>query len=232
MERRIDALNGKISSLKLDSIEYKSLSEITAAKLREAIIIGEIGAGERITETEISETLCVSRVVVREAILMLMREGLLLKERKCYTKVVEFHSKDVDDVFDLRIAIEQAAAKRCLGNMLLASELEVKSKNIQKMLMQSDHDKTALMNYDMQFHNHIVNCSNNSYLVNVWHEISGPLLFLLFRYINIDANFHYSHDEIIQALRQDDENLLMQEIKVHINDTKYAVMKMLDTVSK
>jgi len=220
------------NNVNFDTIEYKSLSEITAERLREMIITGKLEAGAHITEIEVSENMSVSRVVVREAMLMLMRQGLLIKERNRYTKVVEFSRKEVEDIFDLRIAIEQAAAKKCIRVEAVIDRLAIRAQILQQMVAHKDYDKMDLVKCDMGFHNHIIKSSENYRLANVWDEISGLLLSLLFRYTNMRVKFNYSHEEIIRALRECDENVLRQEIERHINDTKHALMDTLDSLLK
>lgn len=210
----------------MEAIKYRSLSEITAERLRQLIITGQLSTGARVTETEISQIMGVSRVVVREAMLMLMRQGLLAKERNRFTRVVDFEKKDVEDVFDLRIAIEKAAAKRCLGNGGLEQELTSRAADMKAMLSEKGFDKERLMYKDMDFHKSIIVFSKNERLLNVWEEISGPLFILLYRYINfsLEYSLNYSHEEIIGAIRDADELQVNKEIERHIEDTKHAMM--------
>lgn len=211
----------------LNVIEYKSLSDITAERLRQSIIIGQLGSGAYVTETEVAQTMGVSRVVVREAMLMLMRQGLLVKERNRFTKVVDFMKKDVEDIFDLRIAIEQAAARRCLGDSELVKELASRANDIKTMLAKKNCDKAQLMYLDMDFHVSLIKFSDNARFMNVWEEISGPLFILLYRYMNLEVKLHYSHSEIINAIQSGNEAQVDQEIKQHIEDTKQAMIELL-----
>jgi DNA-binding GntR family transcriptional regulator len=217
-------INGNQSNFKIQSIEYQSLSDITAVNLREAIVSGELEPGVRITENEIADGMGVSRVVVREAILMLIQEGLLTKERNKYTKVVKLDKKDIADIFDLRVAIEQASAKRCIGQKQIVEELMAHSKHIKELSNTKNGNYSELMHADMDFHSCIVTNSNNDRLLKVWKEIYGPILILLFRYIENGRAFKYSHGEIIEAFESKDEKLVNLEIRKHIEDTKKALM--------
>jgi DNA-binding GntR family transcriptional regulator len=200
------------------------MSEITAEKLRETIITGALSPGQRITEMEIATAMGVSRVVVREAFLMLVREGLIQKERNKYTKVVELTPKDIEDIFDLRIAIEQVAARRCSKNKELIKELSEISERMVEMQREQDRDSIALMYLDRTFHNAIIRCSGNEKLLNVWEEMSGPLLVMLYRYITSDMELNYSHEEIVKALKEGCPSVITNEISHHIEDTKQALL--------
>lgn len=221
-------INDKLSDKPgYSAIEYRSLSDITAEKLRNTIIAGDLQPGARITENDIAENMGVSRVVVREAILMLIQEGLLVKERNKYTMVTEISTKDVEDIFDFRIAIEQAAAKRCATNgcfvNTLLPQLTVLSDQINSASKTGKLTKD-LVYMDMSFHNLLVKSSGNSRLMKAWQELSGPLLLLLYRYINLGCALHYSHEEILNAFRSNEIDAIEGVIFTHIQDTKLALL--------
>ena len=55
----------------------KSLGDDVADRLREAILHGELQAGQHLREEELAERLQVSRGPVRDAFVVLEREGLV-----------------------------------------------------------------------------------------------------------------------------------------------------------
>ena len=57
----------------------KSLADDIVIRLREAIASGKLAPGERLQEQLIAETLGVSRGPVREALVLLEREGLVVR---------------------------------------------------------------------------------------------------------------------------------------------------------
>lgn len=208
-------------------VEYKSLGEITAERLRDAIITCEFAPGVRITETEVSESMGVSRIVVREAMQILLHEGLLIKERNKFTKVVDFSHREIEEIFDLRIAIEQAAAKRCSNEPHFIENLINRANSIQEIVKTSQYKRLELLRADMDFHNYIVRCSQNLRFIKVWQEITGPIFVLLYRYINADHDLHYSHEEIIQAFNSANEVQIRNEIQSHVEDTKQLLLSTL-----
>lgn len=217
-------------SLANATIEYHSLGEMTAKKLRHAIVTGELAPGARITETEISNSMGVSRIVVREAILMLIREGLFIKERNKFTMVPEISLQDVVDIFEFRIAIEQAAAKRCIQSEHFASKilptLQQHSEKVSQASRQESVEAEALLYMDINFHSYLIHASSNTRLINAWEELSGPLLMLLHRYMSAGCALEYSHTEIIEACQQNDIDRVQKELFDHIEDTKCALITM------
>ncbi len=213
--------NGEISS-----IQYHSLSENTAAILRQGIITGNLLPGSRLVEQDLSEKMGVSRNVIREAIYILLAEKLLVKERNKYTRVIEFTSKDVEDIFDFRIALEQASAKRSIHDKSLYEGLVIRSKNIIKISEEKDSSPSQLMYGDMDFHDYIVKSANNERIVTAWQGCLYPMMMLLYQYINKGYELAYGHSEILEAVKSEDITAFCNEIEKHINGTKNAVMKL------
>jgi len=78
--------------------------------LRQAILDGSIPPGERLVESELAETLNVSRMPVREAIRKLEAEGLLEHQRRKGVVVKTFSEDDILEIYTLREAMEALAA--------------------------------------------------------------------------------------------------------------------------
>ncbi|MFA0887965.1 MAG: GntR family transcriptional regulator [Synergistales bacterium] len=78
--------------------------------LRQAILDGSIAPGERLVESELAETLNVSRMPVREAIRKLETEGLVEHQPRRGAVVKTFSEEDILEIYTLREAMEALAA--------------------------------------------------------------------------------------------------------------------------
>ena len=78
-------------------------------QLSQKIIQGEILAGERLAEIPLAEQIGVSRTPVRQALAVLEREGLLIKDSRSYT-VRYFGLQEILDAIEVRAALEGLAA--------------------------------------------------------------------------------------------------------------------------
>lgn len=79
-------------------------------RLRRAIIEGELGPGERLTELGVAELLGVSRTPVREAFARLARDGLVKSTRGWGIEVVD-PRQELTDIYHVREAMEGRAAR-------------------------------------------------------------------------------------------------------------------------
>ncbi len=87
------------------------LTDQVVMRLREMILRGELPGGQRVAEIPVAELLGVSRTPVREALMVLAREGLLDVAGKRGYRVMEFSNKDIEDAVDLRGILEGTAAR-------------------------------------------------------------------------------------------------------------------------
>ena len=79
-------------------------------ELREAILAGRLEPGTRLRAEALAERLESSRTPVREALLLLAREGLVEIEPRRGATVRSFDAADVADLYEVRALIEPHAA--------------------------------------------------------------------------------------------------------------------------
>ncbi|TGG93395.1 GntR family transcriptional regulator [Natronospirillum operosum] len=98
-------------------------------ELRRMISQGELAPGERLTETQIAQTLGVSRMPVRLAFRTLAQEGLLQQAGKRGFLIREFSEDDVICGLEIRGALEGLAARR-LAERGLTDEVRAEFRHI------------------------------------------------------------------------------------------------------
>ena len=81
------------------------------ARLRNAILRGEIAPGAAPSQVALAAELGVSRTPLREALRLLEREGLILSEPNHRARVAEFSIADLEELYLTRIALEAVAAR-------------------------------------------------------------------------------------------------------------------------
>ena len=92
---------------------YKTRTQLVVDTLREKILSGELKAGEPLRQTALANELNVSRIPIREALLQLEGEGLVVFEPHKGATVTELNIKHVTELFELRAMLE--------GHLLTAS---------------------------------------------------------------------------------------------------------------
>src|ERR1700757_2390447 len=100
-------------------------------RVREPILCGAVGAGERLNEVQLSRALAVSRTPVRAALQALAGEGLLDYAPNRGFTVREFPLNAIVDAYDIRAALEGVAARFAAERVLSAEETAVIERSLQ-----------------------------------------------------------------------------------------------------
>ena len=98
-------------------IQREDLNQQIYDLLFEQIVNEDLAPGTRVVEAEIAKSLGVSRTPVREAIVALVSEGLLTNVPRRGVFVTRLDMKQVNDIFDVRIALEGYVARLATPNM-------------------------------------------------------------------------------------------------------------------
>ena len=180
--------------------------------------------GSFITEAEIAAELGISRTPVREALLRLEGDGLLrlLPQKGAFVPPVS--DKEVDEVMEMREAIETYCAGRVAREAIdLAGEL--------RLLLDDQRglagDPEAFIDRDRLFHERIVSACGNTLLTENYHALRDRQMRMGIRAVlHTDRAAHViaEHEHIVDALASHDEDATVDAVRTHLRNT-LAVLK-------
>ena len=101
---------GASSSRSLKAIKRKPVVTDVANQLRAAILEGELLPGSKIVQDDLANELGVSRLPVRQALIVLQREGLVFLDHGRGAVVAPLDIKFISDVFDWRAVVDSHVA--------------------------------------------------------------------------------------------------------------------------
>jgi DNA-binding GntR family transcriptional regulator len=90
--------------------DQKSAAVVSA--LQHDIVFGRLKPRERLVEEELSERFSVGRHIVRAALDELDRMGLVQRRQNRGVVVSDYAPQEVDDLYEIRFLLQQAAARR------------------------------------------------------------------------------------------------------------------------
>lgn len=154
-------------------------------RVRREIIRQERRPGSKISEPMIAEECGASRTPVREALLQLEREGLVVFDAVGRTRVMEMTPEDFEDLYELRMTLEPAAVEHATNRLdeTTRSRLEA---NIEAM---AEAESLAEVSWlDVEFHTIVMEASGRRRLIATWRSIHSQLLLWL-------SSLHQSHAE-------------------------------------
>jgi DNA-binding GntR family transcriptional regulator len=144
----------------------RNLREKITQTLRAAVISGELRAGEVHSAPSLAAQFGVSATPVREAMLDLVKEGLIDTVRNKGFRVTEPSEKDLDDLSELRALIEVPTVRRLAETGVdpaVIAELRPLALGIERAA--AEHDLIAHVATDMQFHLRLLEQAGNPHLV-------------------------------------------------------------------
>jgi DNA-binding GntR family transcriptional regulator len=126
------------------------------ARLRAAILAGEIPEGAVTSQATLAERFGVGRTPLREALRMLQREGLVISQPNHRVRIAELSSEDAEELYIMRIALE-AVAIRVTVPVLTGADLA----ELDGLMAQMDHymklrDHVGHRDPHRQFHHRLV----------------------------------------------------------------------------
>jgi DNA-binding GntR family transcriptional regulator len=142
----------------------QTLANHTREAVLAAIADGSLEPGGRYSVAEFAEQLGISRTPVREALLMLEREGRVKFERNRGVRILEITAADVAEVFELRLLLEVPAAANACGAVdteALDAELDAMGE-----CARAD-DEPGFMDHDERFHELILLAAGNRRLAAI-----------------------------------------------------------------
>lgn len=211
--------------------EYLPLRDVVFNTLRQAILKGELKPGERLMEIQLANKLGVSRTPVREAIRKLELEGLVLMIPRKGAEVAEITRQDMEDVLEVRTALEELAVKDACDHITDAqlSELKKASNEFKKALLEGK-DLVTCADADMHFHDVILSATNNRRLIQMLNNLSEQMYRYRMEYLK-DERTHKTlieeHDAIRRALKKHDKVKAGAVIRVHIDNQKRSILESL-----
>lgn len=202
------------------------LRDVVFNTLREAILKGELQPGERLMEIQLAKKLGVSRTPIREAIRMLELEGLAVTKPRKGAEVAGMTLKDMEDVLEVREALDELAAKTAC---LKISEEELKLLKVRKEAFEKSMETGNLKQIaeaDVNFHDVIYQATDNAKLVTLLSNIREQMYRYRVEYLKDVAYYPIliqEHAEIVSGLEARDQALVVDAMNRHVSHQAMAM---------
>lgn len=206
-------------------IQHTHLSDQVYAEVRERILSRVIEIDELINVDEVASELGVSRTPVLDAIKRLSSEGLVeIKARRgTYVKGISEH--DLDEIFQMRQALELFAAKHVIEGhhhtesvARMAAAMEVMSVEAGN---QAFKDHVAFTAADKTFHRTLIEACDNQRMLTSYENLSIYMHIMrshLYKDLVTPAEVHVEHLQIFEGVKNKDYAATEYAIKLHLDD--------------
>lgn len=204
-----------------------SASDQVRASLEGRIFSETYKPGDRLREAHLAREFQVSQSTIREALIRLENEGLVVRVANKRTIVTKLSNADIRETLSMRISLESLAAIEASRRMrdddlaLLGDRLEV----INECKVANDVRK--FNRADLEFHRCIWELSGNRTLYRTLNLLTAPLFAFVTMVRKTGMDNLRSHQPIADAIAQADPELIYNAIFEHIA-TSYNEFLTLD----
>ncbi|MCC6679325.1 MAG: GntR family transcriptional regulator [Phycisphaeraceae bacterium] len=193
-----------------------TLREQLVDRIRNDVLSGRLAGGEPLREQHLAAKFRISRGPVRDALLELTKEGLLIARPNCGVRVGNPPDESVRSlIVQLRREIESFALRSAFDR-IDESVLKRMRANLQafRTACQSQ-DLSRVVQYDMAFHRMILELVEEEDLSNIWLPVVSRMVLPYSRHHNV-MDSYCEHEAIVDAISQGDCDLAVQRLVANI----------------
>jgi DNA-binding GntR family transcriptional regulator len=198
------------------------------ADILHKIVSGKIPPGRRLGEERLGKSYHVSRTPIREALFALERDGLIERTHHCGAKVLSFTADDVEQIYEIRRALECLSVRRAVRDLPLSQLYELERRLAALRRQKGARLRKQQLETDLELHRLIVSRSGNARLVAYLGNIS--LLLFSLRLVSL-LNDHQvresaeQHLAIVRALIRRDGEAAERLLAEHLDHGMHNVLE-------
>lgn len=218
------ALHGVAARRAMRPIERpRSLTHIALVQIRDAIVAGDLGLGQPLSERALSEMLHISKTPVREALARLRLEGLVRIYPQRGACVFSLSAPEVIEICELRHALEAAALRFAVerGGVAFRSTLAAVVDSMRAS--KAAGDRKAYLRQDTAFHSCFCEYSGNALMAQTYALYAGKIAALRTHLSHKPHHTELSFSEhlgMLEAVERNDVAGALAILDVHIARTR------------
>ncbi|HSB73862.1 MAG TPA: GntR family transcriptional regulator [Candidatus Methylomirabilis sp.] len=202
-------------------IAYRTIAEQIAGSIRAAIADGKLRPGSRLLEVQVAHAMGTSRAPLREALIQLEREGLVVRRANRGTFVADLTEELVREVASLRGVLEGFAASLAVRRLTREDFERLEAILKQMLAVARRGDFPRMVEWDYQFHEYIMRASGHRLLYETWVGMDRMIRVYLsatnLMYADMKAVVQ-GHLPILEALRRRDPRRAGRVMAEHMGE--------------
>lgn len=208
------------TTFKLPSVAVGStLTERVYTSIKQAILSLELKPGGSLVEDDLARQLGTSKTPVRDALLTLERDGLVVKIPYKGTYVTEVALQDATDIFEIRSVLEGLAARRAARSFSPKELDELENLLTESTKARQRGDFELASQYGASFHRAILRRADNQRLEPILEKLDEQLERLRRLSDRVEGRLEKSsheHLRILEALKLGDPEKAEQAMRSHL----------------
>lgn len=213
----------------------QSLTALAVDAVRRAIVSGDLGLGEQLSEGALARMLGISKTPVREALQQLRHEGLVRIIPQTGSFVFTMSAHEVLELCELRLTLEEAALHFAIERNRAPFLNALKRIVTDMEHAQKQGDTRAYLALDTEYHAQFFEFCGNSYIADAYSGIVGKVAALRTHLAARPSHTKKSmieHRAIAQAIERGEDDTLRAILHRHIGRTKKSYAENIDDIAQ
>ncbi len=207
---------------------YLSLKDRVYQNIKYQILIGYLKPGIRLLEEELAKAMNISRAPIREAFNRLEKEGFVTIIPRKGAAVSMITVQTIEDIFEIRENLESLAIKNSLGKISMEN-LEKIGNQFKKFMDKPTNEENRMqyLSLDKRFHNLLIEHCGNKKLIEILSNLQEQIHWIRnisLKKITFSGSIN-EHLSIIDALKENDEELVIKSLLKHLKRAKESSIK-------
>ncbi|CAL9280705.1 GntR family transcriptional regulator [Streptomyces sp. SudanB182_2057] len=198
-------------------------SERVTRQLRDEILDGVRRPGSRLVERELAEALGVSRLPVREALKVLVAEGLVTPRPRSWAVVREFTPSDAADLDEVRSALESLSFRLAAQRHTRAGLEKLRADVDAELEAARAGDAVRARRAAADFHQTVTSLAGNELLTELERVLRSRLRWLLGQHDDLLAVAR-EHEALYDAIAERDVPRVEALVAQHLASSRKAAM--------
>ncbi len=211
-------------TLRDETIQRVSMVDNVTARLRRALLSGDIKPGEPIRVAQLEKRFGVSHIPIREAVRRLEAEGLIVAEPQRAAVAANVDLDDLGGLYDIRRIIECEVIRRSVARMTDEQVEKVRSALEALEAVTPDNGSTEFWDLHMEFHRTLLEPGATAWIERVLSQVwlASQRYVRLFVSATIDDAMR-DHRELLAACEARDDERAEQILRRHLDRTEAVV---------
>jgi DNA-binding GntR family transcriptional regulator len=205
-----------------------TLAEQAYDQLRQEILTCTLLPGQVISERELAGKYKVSKTPMREAFTQACHNGLLQRLPGRGYMVTPITIRDIQDLFDLRLILEVAAAERAARDIFLVDLALLKELSAISYDLDDPQSQTAFLKTNRNFHLALAKAAGNRRMEGMLEDLLNEmerLFYLGLRLRDSGKEMKHEHQEVVAALENGDIAKVREAIAHQILNSRNRILE-------
>ena len=218
----------KNASTKMAEQGIKPLDAYNA--LKELISKGLLNPGQKLIYSDLSQMVGMSKTPIINALNMLAYEGFVEYEMNKGYSIKRIDEKEITDLFEIRIAIEDLIVKGAIRNFTKEKDARLREKHRSLSEYNPSYTDRKKLFLDKEFHIEIARMGENQYSIMFLNTIIENIFFRYRIERGLESRkdlIELEHRKIAAAIGKRDEKGALKYMRAHLTELQQLMLQYL-----